>query len=128
MLGILVNSRESYYVRYLAAISVGKLGGIENARQALMDALGGYGGHNFVITQGALLGGLGGELGGLADSVEIISSYARGGDKPTPVRVAAIQSLAKFPGNRRVIDELIALSKDDNFRVRSAVVAAAGGS
>ncbi|GGP21773.1 aminopeptidase [Thermocladium modestius] len=120
LLGILVNSRESYYVRYLAAISVGKLG-IENARQALMDALG-YGGHNFVITQGALLGL--GELG-LADSVEIISSYARG-DKPTPVRVAAIQSLAKFPGNRRVIDELIALSKDDNFRVRSAVVAAAG--
>jgi len=117
---LLNDEKESYYVRYMSAISMGKLG-IDDSRKSLLDALS-YGGHNYVITQGALLGL--GELGS-TDSLDVIIRHSLG-DKPTPVRVAAIQAMAKFPGSKKVINELTILSRDDNFRIRSAVVAAAG--
>ena len=118
---VLENTRESYYARYRAAQSLGKVGIAEYGKY-LVKALD-YPSHNYVITQGALQGLA--ELGS-EDAVSTLLNYTELG-KPTPVRVAAVQSLSKFVSDRRVYDRLRMLLKDPYFRVRFAAIAAVEG-
>ncbi|MFP3296513.1 MAG: HEAT repeat domain-containing protein, partial [Vulcanisaeta sp.] len=104
-----------------AAQSLGKVGIAEYGKY-LVKALD-YPSHNYVITQGALQGLA--ELGS-EDAVSTLLSYTELG-KPTPVRVAAVQSLSKFVSDRRVYDRLRMLLKDPYFRVRFAAIAAVEG-
>lgn len=115
---VLRDQGESYYVRYRAAQSLGKLGLVEYIGE-LIKALD-YGGHNHVITQGALMGL--GEVGA-EDVVDVLIKYTELG-KPTLVRAAAAQSLGRFTSNRRVFDRLRQLLRDQYFRVRFAALSA----
>ncbi len=115
---VLENNGESYYVRYRAAQSLGKVGIIDYSKY-LVKALD-YPSHNYVITQGALQGLS--ELGA-EDAVDVLLKYTELG-KPTVVRVAATQSLSKFVSDRRVYDRLRVLLRDPYFRVRFAAIAA----
>jgi len=115
---ILANDDESYYVRQSAAISLGKM-----RREELYDYLMNFisvPSHNYSITIGVLRGL--GELGG-DKSLKTLLEYSSS-DRPTLVRSAAILSLGKYPGRREVIKILEDLSRDENYRVRQAVVAA----
>uniref|UniRef100_UPI0025C4285D HEAT repeat domain-containing protein n=1 Tax=Caldivirga sp. UBA161 TaxID=1915569 RepID=UPI0025C4285D len=119
LLSIANDSKESDYVRYAALVSLGKLR-IRDLEGELSKALD-YGGFNYVITQGALRGL--GELG--TDSAfKIVLNYTEP-SKPTLVRATAVMALGKFIDRREAIDRLIELARDDQFRVRFAVVATA---
>jgi aminopeptidase N len=76
--------------------------------------------HNYAITIGVLRG-----LAEIGDErcLKTILEYSYE-DKSNIVRSAAIMSLGKFPGRREVIRALQEYSRDENYRVRQAVVAA----
>ena len=113
---ILSNEKESDYVRYSAAFSLGKTRVVKYEGE-LMKALG-YGGFNNVITQGALRGL--GEMGTDSGLKAILDHLDPG--KPPLVRVAAVLALSRFVDRREVVDRLRELARDPEFRVRYAVV------
>ncbi len=119
LLKVLKNNDESYYVRYQAAVSLGKMKRKEYFSD-LVEVLS-VPSHNYVITVGSLLGL--GELG-TDDALKIIMDHTELG-KPGLVRIGAILALAKFPGKVEVIKRLEELSKDPDLRIRSAVIRAA---
>jgi aminopeptidase N len=115
---VLADVDESYYVRQSAAISLGKM-----RREDVYDYLLKFinePSHNYAITIGVLRG-----LAEIGDErcLKTILEYSYE-DKPNIVRSAAIMSLGKFPGRREVIKVLQEYSRDENYRVRQAVVAA----
>ncbi|WP_069808029.1 M1 family aminopeptidase [Vulcanisaeta thermophila] len=118
LVDVLRNPSESYYTRYRAAQSLGKLGITEYVGE-LTKALD-YPSHNYVITQGALEGLA--ELG-TEDAVNTILKYTELG-KPTLVRATATRVLGKFVGDRRVYERVRQLLRDPYFRVRFAALAA----
>ncbi|MGC8947799.1 MAG: M1 family aminopeptidase [Thermoprotei archaeon] len=118
LLKVLKNNDESYYVRYQAAVSLGKMKRKEYFND-LVEVLS-VPSHNYVITVGSLLGL--GELGS-DDALKIIMDHTELG-KPGLVRIGAILALAKFPGKVEVIKKLEELSKDPDLRIRSAVIRA----
>jgi len=116
---IIDDASESYYVRQAACISLGRLKTPENL-PALIKALG-YESHAHAIACGAVAGLS--ELG-----TDEAFTYVAGRTEPpypTPVRLAAIAGLAKFPDKQEVFERLEKLSYDSNERVRGAVVSAA---
>ncbi|HII46466.1 M1 family metallopeptidase [Pyrobaculum aerophilum] len=116
---ILHDAGESYYVRAEAARALGKVKW-EFAEFSLKKALE-YPSHLDVIKRGALEGLA--ELG-TEEALKIVLRHAEPG-MPTPVRVSAVQSLAKFGPRKEVIDALKRYMRDDNFRMRYAAVTAA---
>jgi len=115
---VLAEVDESYYVRQSAAISLGKMRR-EEVYEYLLKFIN-EPSHNYAITIGVLRGLA--EIGDERCLKTILEhSYE---DKPTIVRSAAIMSLGKFPGRREVIKVLQDYSRDENYRVRQAVVAA----
>ncbi|MFP3303023.1 MAG: M1 family metallopeptidase, partial [Caldivirga sp.] len=119
LLSIAKDDKESDYVRYAALVSLGKLR-IRDLEGELMKALE-YGGFNFILTQGAVRGL--GELG-TDDAFKVVLNYTEP-DKPTLVRVAAVMALSGFIDRREALNRLIELARDEQFRVRYAVVAVA---
>ena len=119
LLSIANDGKESDYVRYAALVSLGKLR-IRDFEGELIKALD-YGGFNYIITQGALRGL--GELG-TDNAFKIILNYTEP-NKPTLVRATAVMALGKFIDRREAINRLIELAKDEQFRVRLAVVSTA---
>ncbi|MGC9135786.1 M1 family aminopeptidase [Caldivirga sp.] len=119
LLNIANDGKESDYVRYAALVSLGKLR-IRDFENELIKALN-YGGFNYMITQGALRGLS--ELG-TDNAFKVVLSHTEP-NKPTLVRATAVMALGKFIDRREAIDRLIELAKDDQFRVRFAVVATA---
>ncbi|MEM1948028.1 MAG: M1 family aminopeptidase [Candidatus Caldarchaeum sp.] len=116
---IVEDSRESYYVRQSACISLGRLK-IEDSPPVLERALE-FRSHAEVISSGAVTG-----LAetGFERAFEIVVKRTQH-DYPTPVRVAATVALAKFPDKREAYEILEKLSEDESERVRHAVIAAA---
>jgi len=119
LLSIAKDDKESDYVRYAALVSLGKLR-IRDLEGELMKALE-YGGFNFILTQGAVRGL--GELG-TDDAFKVVLNYTEP-DKPTLVRAAAVMALSGFIDRREALNRLIELARDEQFRVRYAVVAVA---
>ena len=119
LLSIAKDDKESDYVRYAALVSLGKLR-IRDLEGELMKALE-YGGFNFILTQGAVRGL--GELG-TDDAFKVVLNYTEP-DKPTLVRAAAVMTLSGFIDRREALNRLIELARDEQFRVRYAVVAVA---
>ena len=119
LLSIAKDDKESDYVRYAALVSLGKLR-IRDLEGELIKALE-YGGFNFILTQGAVRGL--GELG-TDDAFKVVLNYTEP-DKPTLVRVAAVMALSGFIDRREALNRLIELARDEQFRVRYAVVAVA---
>ncbi|MDW8084112.1 MAG: M1 family aminopeptidase [Candidatus Caldarchaeum sp.] len=116
---VVENPDESYYVRQSACISLGRLK-VDESVSVLRKAL--YvQSHAHVIQSGAVQG-----LAetGLDEAYKLVVERV-GKDFPTPVRVSATVSLAKYPEKKEVYDLLEKLSEDSSERVRQAVVAAA---
>ncbi|MCS6783974.1 MAG: M1 family aminopeptidase [Candidatus Caldarchaeum sp.] len=116
---VIENASESYYVRQSACISLGRLKLVE-ALPVLTEASK-TSSHAHVIHSGAVQG-----LAetGFDEAFKFVVERVNQ-EYPTPVRVAATVSLAKFPGKKEVYEILEKLSEDDSERVRHAVVAAA---
>jgi Aminopeptidase N len=119
LLSIAKDDKESDYVRYAALVSLGKLR-IRDLEGELMKALE-YSGFNFILTQGAVRGL--GELG-TDDAFKVVLNYTEP-DKPTLVRAAAVMALSGFIDRKEALNRLIELARDEQFRVRYAVVAVA---
>jgi aminopeptidase N len=64
-----------------------------------------------------------GELG-TDDAFKVVLNYTEP-DKPTLVRAAAVMALSGFIDRREALNRLIELARDEQFRVRYAVVAVA---
>ncbi len=116
---IIEDPSESYYVRQSACISLGRLKIVDKI-SVLLNALG-YKSHAEAIACGAVTGLS--ELG--TDDAFTHVLERTGKSYPTPVRVSAVVGLAKFPHKREIFEALDRLSRDENGRVRNAVVAAA---
>ncbi len=118
LIKILNDENESYYVRKEAATSLGKTR-YEKAFEVLRGKLN-VPSHNYSIPSGALLG-----LSELSTekSLEIILEYTSK-ENPTTLRATATQCLGQYPSNKKVYDKLKELAKDENFRVRRAVLLA----
>jgi len=115
---VLADEGESYYVRQAAATSLGKTReeGVYDTLIRFIDTPS----HASSITVGVLRGLA--ELGG-DEALKVLLRYAED-DMKTPVRAAAVASLGKFPGRREVFEALRLYSRDPNYRVRQAVIAA----
>lgn len=116
---ILHDSSESYYVRYEAAKSLGKIKWAF-AEHSLKRALS-YGGHMDIITRGAIEGLA--ELG-TEEALAIVLRYTSE-DQPTWIRMTAVQALAKFGPRREVIEVVTRSLRDESYRIRAAAVTAA---
>jgi aminopeptidase N len=116
---VLKNNDESYYVRYQAAVSLGKMKKKEYFND-LVEALN-IPSHNHVITIGSLSGLS--ELG-TDEALKIVMDHTELG-KPNLVRIGATLALGKFSGKLEVIKRLEELSKDPDMRIRMAVARAA---
>ncbi|MGC8582626.1 MAG: M1 family aminopeptidase [Thermoproteus sp.] len=116
---VLHDGSESYYVRYEAARALGRIKW-EFAEHSLKKALE-YGGHLDVVTRGAIEGLA--ELGS-DNAFEVVLRYAAE-DKPTWVRMTAVQSLSKFGPRPQVLETLRRALRDENYRIRAAAVTAA---
>lgn len=115
---VLSDDGESYYVRQAAAMSLGRVKE-EGVFETLLKHID-TPSHASAITVGVLRGLA--ELGS-EEALKVLLRYSES-DKQTPVRAAAVASLGKFPGRREVVETLRHLSRDSNYRVRQAVVAA----
>jgi aminopeptidase N len=116
---VLHDSSESYYVRAEAARALGRLKW-EFAEHSLKRALE-YESHLEVIKRGALEGLA--ELGA-EDALRLVLRHTEP-DVPTPVRVTAVQSLAKFGPRKEVLEAVRRAMRDGSVRVRLAALAAA---
>jgi len=74
-----------------------------------------------VVTRGAIEGLA--ELGS-DGALEVVLAHA-GEDKPTWIRMTAVQSLSKFGPRPQVLEALRRALRDDNYRIRAAAVTAA---
>lgn len=110
---------ESYYVRQSACISLGRIRRADGF-ETLMKALG-YRSHAESVACGAVAGLA--EMGTDEAFKHVLERTKP--SNPTPVRLAAVAGLAKFPEKQQVYDTLDKLSTDPNERIRGAVVAAA---
>ena len=117
LIEVLRNSRESYYVRASAVLSLAKTRH-RDAFNELVKALE-YKSHNHVILTSALEG-----LGilELNESKEIILKYVK--DKSIIVKSAAISALGYFTSDRRIREILSSYAKHPHPRVRGAVISA----
>ena len=112
---VLSDKRESYFVRSDAAASLGKTRvdwGLDELTKYL-----GTPSHMEVITRGCLMGIA--EYG-TEEARDIIIRYTSK-DKNRWVRMVATTLLGKFPNDKKVIEVLSELAKDESHRIQNAV-------